>query len=337
MSKRGKIIILILFNLHSAEAAQSLDEALCGKKSSLNEESSSEALHLIEKNMPPIHDQSETNWCYAFAACDLINYNIHLVEQQQNPAARYLAEHEVSIIDAIDQEQSWLEKNKNPALRKKQNINLARRGDAMNILQALQASAKVRTQAQVPFHSAQAADDGAARIDEILRGKAASANLGKQCASPSLLNQGFYKISRALATQAAKEQHLKNGATLIENYSEISSALGPPGLAVPFLTPHSATFHSAEKYLAQIKTILASGQPVVLGVCGNPLPGHQKGCDSHELTAVGAAYVEGVCSIRLRNSWGTNWKDQGYITLPVEELLNLFQNQAYPLTWVDTK
>ena len=253
MREKAKALILLFFLIPPAYAQQSLDEALCGLKPKDAEKIIPASLTEIEKSMPPIHDQAETNWCYAFASCDLVNFNIHLADQKQNRSARYFASREVSVIDAISLEHSFTESSKPEKLRKKNTIDLTQSGNSMSVLQALHESGRVRTQAQIPFHSGEAADDGSAKIDEILRARARQNLADQKCKNPDLLNEGFYKMSRALAVQAAKDQGLQKQATLITNYDEISKTLPAGVLEIPQFTPYSLEFHRLEDYLAQIK------------------------------------------------------------------------------------
>ena len=69
----------------------------------------------------------------------------------------------------------------------------------------------------------------------------------------------------------------------------------------------------------------------MVSLCASKLFQLGKDCGPHQMTVVGSGYIttpEGkACTVRLRNSWGANWEDGGYINVPVEEFLNAFDTK----------
>lgn len=118
------------------------------------------------------------------------------------------------------------------------------------------------------------------------------------------------------------------------------------GTAKPAQKPPAACFKTALNYqsvayqrvartLAQMKGCLASGYPFVFGftvyesfegdavaksgVLGMPAPKEQS-VGGHAVLAVG--YNDAKQTFIIRNSWGTDWGQQGYFTMPYAYLLD---------------
>ena len=109
----------------------------------------------------------------------------------------------------------------------------------------------------------------------------------------------------------------------------------PPLLAYQKAKPVEISEYKSLSTLMQIKSVLASGYPVVFGiivydsfeseeVAKNgivPMPGKDDGCiGGHAVTMVG--YDDNKKCVIVRNSWGTDWGDKGYFYLPYDYVKN---------------
>ncbi|MBC7690895.1 MAG: hypothetical protein H7222_03945 [Methylotenera sp.] len=352
MGLRFLLLISTLFAVESGRPAWALDdssqeEALCGPRPSetapATAQDPAEVLHRIEKDMPPIHHQSTANWCYAFASCDLLNYQLHQNALKTDPAARYTTENQVAVIDAVATEKLWLDHNASPAPRHPGRINLNETGQDLNVLTALQLAGSVRSQQQIPFFAAEETE----KLDRMLEADNAAPGdsvLSGTCVRPNPLYgsvvRNFGELSEILATAAKEEGRLKSGSMIIDEYTQLSLATEKPDITLPPFTPHFLQVTSPLHYLKQLRNNLQAKLPSIVGVCKNPLfpdsGSTLPGCGAHALTLVGAAYISGRCSVRLRNSEGSGWEEGGYVTMPLARFMASAKlDSTYNIDWIE--
>lgn len=316
-----------------------MSEALCGKPNSQNNGPDSPSMKSIEKNMPPVHHQQSAGWCYAVSACDILNYNNHLASKTKRQA--YSAKNEISVIDAVAKKNEWEDSHTDPRPVDFGKIDIKQGGDAFSFLTAMQEVKKVRSQEQLPIASFEPENR---HRNQTLRNALSHFGLGPDANGCDFLQspaKELYQLNRALAQKAANGGNLKQASTVIENYPEYAKNFGNPEIDIPAIVPHLLDTLSAELFLTQIKSVIDKKQPVLISPCANKLLDLGPGCGGHQMTVVGTAYIdtpEGpTCTVRLRNTWGANWKDGGYINIPLDKFMSSFEPRTpYRAVWAET-
>ncbi|MGB0455144.1 MAG: C1 family peptidase, partial [Bacteriovoracaceae bacterium] len=92
------------------------------------------------------------------------------------------------------------------------------------------------------------------------------------------------------------------------------------------------------------------GNPVTVALCSKSIRSQSSQfgsrndtqCGNHIVNVVGAYYENGQCKVRIRNSWGNDWEDNGHISITVSEFLasqELYSkvnktSDLYNATWI---
>jgi C1A family cysteine protease len=168
---------------------------------------------------------------------------------------------------------------------------------------------------------------------------------------------GFFPFSRLFIywnerviegdTSEDNGAQLRDGITSLANTGACSELLWPYNTSVAFQTPTptcfaQATLHKISSYqsldgsdITALKTCLASGYPFVFGfqvfesfesetVATNgilPMPSLAEQCmGGHAVMCVG--YSDMTRTFTVRNSWGSDWGDEGYFHMPYAYMTN---------------
>jgi hypothetical protein len=343
--------------------ATPLSQALCGAPPADAQSTQNELakLHAIEKNMPPVKNQAPSEWCFAFSATDIADYYLH-----QQTGQPYSSANEISPIDAVAATDAALDSIAQPAPAHPGEINLNQSGSAALVLTAIQNQGALRSLKEIEF-TPESYQDPAARalIHALFQQYEKNANPGNACADctiseddPAFQSQllSFQLINQKLYQLATTDHQTDTQGDTIDGYSGIAAQIDQlsqtPKIQMPAFQQNRLITQDPLEYAAQLKTALTAQEPVSIGLCSYDLPGSGSPsatdqCGSHAMTAVGEAWVNGSCTIRLRSSWGANWggdhPPDGYINLPVDQFMkatldinSVSPGAALDLSWIST-
>ena len=311
---------------------------LCGPKPEMIDEvAENQKLMKIAAAMPPVRDQKPANWCYAFSATDLVDYNIHQDCVNRGVTASYDDAHLISQIDAVYLDNKLRALNTNIQDQSDPVVDMnSDGGTQLNVLVALQQAGVVRSQKEIPFLSP---NENTPAVRAQMTKLVQEYTLTHPSEEKDQLMYGvnfadsefsdFYTFKLvsgdldALAEKNGKIDHFGQ----IQNYSTLASSIGTADLAIPSFVTHDTNLTDEVRFLGLLKNALQANQPVSVGLCGNtllsPPDDMNNGCEGHAVSLVGAAYVNGVCTVRIKNSWGTDWGDQGYKNLPADQFMDM--------------
>ena len=324
-------------------------EALCGAKPPAGTDQTDQ-LKKIEKDMPPVQNQNRADWCYAFSASDILDYQIHMTKVRTGAPEPYSDANMVSPIDMVSAQRLYLDQHSNVPVANPGELNTSRGGASFDVFLGVQnLGGKVRSMAQIPFQPLDLNSDRAQKLaadfmkeyPDLQAAHVEDFNQLTGCYSPSDLFRtepafkkmlyGFRPMNEWLYQGATQGGDLSADGKILDHYQDLALAKGAPDLQIPPIVPNDFWTTSTSKFLGKIHEVLSTGQPMSTPVCVHDIEkdkNEKDPCGSHVMTIVGSGYVDGVCKIRLRNSWGKGWRDGGYTTLSVEEYLQAAKDQA---------
>ena len=294
-------VILILSCGIKPALALSIDETLCGDRD--DEKTPLEASPL-ELRMGPARNQGTSNWCYANTACDLVDEQLRISGSDAK----------VSLLDAVLREKKLLALHDHHTFNPSQ-IKSTSLGSALDLWLALQKNREVAKETSddraLNVRSSHPRLDSRALYQPKLACPEETSNpkVSTQLSDLSRLNAGLEKADQdeSLSRAFQKISNQKATGNLIE---------------LPSFTPHSLETRSELVFLTHLKKQLIAETPIIIGTCTEnfePLPiAH---CTPHAVIVVGAQYLKGECTLRVRNSWGPTWRDRGYTNIKLTEYL----------------
>ena len=340
----------------SAQDIQKYEKELCGEPPASPEEKKAQAENLkaVESQMPPIQEQGPTNWCAAFSTADLLNYFVH--SKSHEP---YSDGNKVAVLDLIADGQKYLLPAATSIGPDQGYYPLAL------LIGAQEESARdepggLRSLAGM---TAEQDDPHAKSIVEALF-TAYSDDHTIISASGSVCRPSITRDSR-FASWLETVMHVNGGLSRgfdeksrpdlfsIDEYQAFCERSDQETKAkkihIPPFTANQFQTSDLHGYLSKLRGLLQEKTPASISICGNDIDPLNTAasvhtgdhCGGHMMTAVGAAWVDGACKIRLRNSWGKDWGTDsppaGYIDLTVSQLLratgDLMGGQA-EMTWI---
>jgi C1A family cysteine protease len=128
--------------------------------------------------------------------------------------------------------------------------------------------------------------------------------------------------------EAAFEYVIKNGLTTESNYPYQSGSGRAPKCDASKETPVAATISSWSQVASSggeedaIQTALLASGPITIGINASPMQRYNGGIDNplvcvkasldHAVTIVGYGTEDGTAYWKIRNSWNTDWGEDGY-------------------------
>jgi hypothetical protein len=352
-----KLIIIFLFsiNLYATE----FDDVLCGPKPENVE--AEKTIELQRKNklenlMPPVSNQSPASWCYAFAATDAINYNNFLASPITKSNEFYTTDKMVSPIESVNAGLKYQTLHHDPPIIIPMEINTKVGGVSAFVYLGFNADSwKARSLSQISFDSLDERNPKSVAhvksLIELYKKKPHDHNsssylvAGSYCPAPLFESskfieqtKGFEQINDWIYNTAQANELLVNEFT-IKNYKGIADLKGPADLKIaPYLTNRYAG-NDKISYLKLLHNTLnpdsGNGRPVTISLCAediqsasNAFNGTTGNCAGHAVNLVGAYYKNGICVVRIRNSWGVDWGDHGYKDISVDDLLKTQEKET---------
>jgi hypothetical protein len=316
----------------SAARADDRDQALCGPRTRADEP---EKLARLESEMPPVFDQAPTSWCYAFSATDVLNYYLH-----KTNGTPYDDAHMISPIDAVAAQRYYDDQYHQGTLTNPPgHISVKSGGNPYDVFIGVQELPAMRSLAQVPFSSSGSSDPAIkALVKRIKKDEKLEEEEGGDPSQASNKIKTF-RIVNGTLFDAAKEKNWTDpdGETLDHYYDLIQTLAGPPQLKIPPFTVELYKTQDQVQYLNRIRDALSDGHPLTVTVTTTAvfpelMKRGRKAGGEHAMTVVGAGYEGGVCTVRLRNSWGVRSKHgrpgKGYVDLPVGRFLTAVGDYA---------
>ena len=331
----------------TAQDIERYSQELCGERPTTpaQEEAELEKFHAIEKKMPAVKDQGYSAWCSVFSASDLLDYYLH-----SKTGEPYSDKNQASRLDLVSAINTLSDQHAQKPSGHLGSIDLDVSEDAPTVLFAAQNSGDgIRSQAEMRF----SAQDSQLKelVDAAYQShKKDLAILTKRDGIPrtfSETDKDFLDELQGLVTidgspGAVFSQGPASSKTSIDDYkvfADQEDLRNPiPRIHYPPFIANNLQTKDADHYLSTLNQVFAGGSPVTLSLCVYPVdplnigPSLDDGdtCAAHSITAVGAAWVDNECKIRLRNSWGKTWgtdpAPSGYIDLTVSQLLKTRYN-----------
>lgn len=369
---------LVLLMLSGVASVQAYEENVCGERPhAMVEKELREEARFIEVLMPPIQDQSLAEWCYGFVTADMVNFhnfvNYHLhyrgdPDDAMTPDQYFNERRLLSPVDAVGAHVTHQQSNATYPIGATERGRISTRegGNQATSLRGLQELGfRGRSEAQLPFHTLKDnSDHVSAFIEELLEEFGAGNRSyshyykigGVRCPVAICDQPRFRKrleslrvINPQLYADARRSGDLLNDYSLSNYQALVSARHGPRDLKIaPFKV---MTYLGSDRARAaqMIQQALypedGIGRPISVSVCANSIePDYtDEPCGSHALLLTGAYYENGVCTVRLRNSWGEDWGDQGYLSMALTELFEMLEYQSrfsqrrdrYHFTWIE--
>ena len=336
--------ILLFLICSTALAISEVDQRLCGTRPETlqAEKIQRENAQRLENLMPPVSDQSRASWCYAFASTDLINFH-HLQELAADPELFYNQENMVSPIDAVYLHNHYMEKYATSDLNL--SLDLKRGGTALDLLLGLQDNDyRIRSLEQISFDSLNEKNETAQTLlgDLIDHYKEVHGSDcptyysvgGLKCPSPLFNSPEFqeqlysFSLINKWLYDHAEEQGLLNEPHQLDHYHLIAQLKGEEDLQIPPFQINQFYDTDEQRFLSELKNTLnpASGEighPVQLAVCTDDFENIGETCSHHSVVVTGAYYLDGQCVVRIKNSYGPDWEDHGYITITADHFMEM--------------
>ena len=366
--------LLFFYSIHAGYSLPPPTEAekhLCGERPS-NQEAEEKAKYRgreLERNLPPVQEQEPASWCYAFVSIDALNYHNYLKSNLKKDIF-YQESNMISPIDAVGIGVNYLEKRADYPLKNPGRISTESGGSPEHILRGFQyAHYLARSQSQLPFHALNHHNEYAKKLVEKLAQEYKQKNVegnrsgymiaGSYCPKdlyhrPEFIKkiEGFETVNNWLY-QIAHANNLLEDESTISHYQDIVKNKGKKDIVISPYLIHKYAGNNHLRYLTKIKEVLnppkGPARPVAIELCGEDLKSKassrafgREQCTFHGVGLVGAYYENGRCIARIRNSWGDDWADGGYINLSVEELLESVNKRnrygelenKYMATWI---
>jgi len=312
---------------------QAYETALCGPQTSQGTlQQQTQNLRSFDSQMPPIKDQGDSGWCWAFSTSDLLDEYIH---SQSAPGIPYDEDHQVSVIDLT---------GKLNAGAHQPNLDFSEGADQFATLVALQNGGntlKIRSD----FDLSSASTEAKQLVDELFY-EYKDTNEQKSavdhvCRTSSETNADFIaSLSDFLTIKGQLDKVLNQSSAsdngVITSYDSFAKGLdvqtGGKTVTIPSFVANQFETDNFNKYFSKLGKVLKSGDPVSVGLCAGdidpqntqPYLTKDDPCGGHAATVVKAGWVGGKCMVRLRNSWGVKWgtdhPPDGYFDLTVSQL-----------------
>lgn len=287
----------------------------------------------LQKDMPPVDNQLQSPWCASFSAKALLEYHRHV----NRPGDTY--QNRVSVMDV----NSW--NSVNPDSSRGKLPNIADGGSVYHILEGVQVSGQLYSEADFPFDQALFDWDRGtlARLTRYYEAKktfsfgSLCADCGEKGSENRTLEKQFPSISEFVA--GAKD----SGSFLSAMAKKYPVIAGPRAGAkrepVEAFNIQSSEFSNGDAFLDEVAKNLREKRPMAASVCANQLlrlPGLGQGmvappssaseCGEHALIVMGMKLIDGQCQLNVRSSWGTQWpqpKGGGSAWIPVKDFLRV--------------
>lgn len=334
-------LFLIFLDAYASKDSDKMDKILCGAKPADKEEEKrrEHEARSLERQMPPVRSQTPSEWCYAFVAADSINYH-NYVNSGMKAEDFYQDSRMLSVIDAVGIHNRYLYPD--PPVDK---ISTKEGGFTTGLWRGIQEeNYSARSRLQVPFHSLDRANE---RVRNFIRDLADEYDsrddgsiilAGERCPLRLYRQDSFQEkirelqfINNFLYQMAVENNSLEDEFTVI-NYQSLAEKKGRKDIAISPYTINRYRGSDIDRYLSFLRDVLypknRPSRPISVPVCSETLispherPETDQPCEApHGVNLVGAFYRDGVCMVRLRNTWGADWEDSGYINLPLATFL----------------
>lgn len=369
------IVVLFLFVQQGQSATQEESEAICGPKP-IGQKLENQQINnakILERTMPPISNQNPASWCYAFVANDALNYHNYLQTNINKGRISYSdfyqSQNMISPIESVYSESHYKDSNTNPRPTPFARLDMKKGGSTYRCFLGFQGlSYQARSLNQIPFNSLDEHNtQSKRRVADLIKfysqknKKQSLTNYivaGQSCPEHIYKDQRFkvqienFEQINSWLSSAASHNNLKVSEYAIDRYEDIAQLKGAKDISIfPFIT-HNYASNNKIHYLKKLRETLypnnRAGYPVSIGICSVDINSAASasqttdGCGNHAVNIIGAYYENGSCVVRLRNSWGANWNNDGHISVPLDKYLSAISHYArfnnltesYSATWI---